>query len=436
MTSLVRQRAVALIAAGCMALAACSDSSGGSSDTTQAATNNESIAWIREYTGGTEAEATGDPVKIGFASTADFFPNVTAAADATVAYLNKNAGGIGGRPVELVPCNLATPEDGSKCGTQFANDPDIVMAIVGSALVGAGDFYKALGGKKPVYTFSPTGTDDFVTDVSKSYSNGALGASLGIASFVVADLKAPSIAVLITDDAAGRGGFAVIEPILKSGGATVTPVFVKPTATAPEVEAALQAVKATEVNTLIVGVFEQGCIAAYDALKSLGVDATTTNIVAVKPCLSSAVQEHLKNAGDASMLPNGWYFTGTGPNLFVKGQSPDVDALTDILTSAGKADLAYSVAVDSVVSGIVTMVKLLNGAAGDYSMETVDGAIRSFTGPAMLQAGDLACGTPPVFKGVCAFKVSMHRYLDNAWVETRSGDNSVDVTPFLTRAPG
>lgn len=436
MKSLGRLRAAALLAAGCMVLAACSESSGGASDTTQAGGDNAaSVTWMREYTGGSDAEASGDAVKIGFASTSDFFPNVSAAAEATVAYLNTNAGGVGGRPIELVSCNLATPEDGTKCGTQFANDPDIVMAMVGSALVGTGDFYKALDGKKPVYNFSPTGTDDFVTNVSVSYANGALGASLGIASFVVADLKAPSIAVLITDDAAGRGGFAVIEPILKSGGATVTPVFVKPTATAPEVEAALQAVKVTEVNTLIVGVFEQGCIAAYDALKSLGVDATTTNVVAVKPCVSSAVQQHLKDAGDTSMLPNGWYFTGTGPNLFVTGENADVDAAADVLASAGKSDLMYSVAVDSVIGGVATMAKHLNAANGDFSFDTLNNAIRSFTGPAMLQAGALACGTPPVFKGVCSFMVSFHRYLDNAWVETRAGDNSVDITPFLTAPP-
>ena len=54
---------------------------------------------------------------------------------------------------------------------------------VGQGLVGNGDFYTTISGKKPVYTAAPSGLDDFISTVSVSYFAGALGASLGIVAF-------------------------------------------------------------------------------------------------------------------------------------------------------------------------------------------------------------------------------------------------------------
>lgn len=455
MTTTGLRRRVAYLAVACFALAACSDSTGNSesddnttvdsaTDNTEASTDDSTdegsgsieaaVEWVRAYTVSTAETATGEPLKIGFATSGDLFPEAVTAADATVAFLNENTGGANGRPVELVHCNLATPEDGTTCGTQFANDDTIVMVVVGQALFGAADFYTAVEGKKPVFTSSPSGVDDFLSTVTVAYAAGALGASFGLADFAINDLASQSIAVLITDDAAGRGGYGLIEPVLASKGAAVTPIFVAPTATAPEVEAALTAIDATTVETLIIGVFEQGCIAAYDALENLGVDSTVTNILAVKPCIGPKVQEHLASLGEDSVVPNGWYFNSFGYNPFVGDVESGVDALGAILESQDAGELRYTVAVDEIVSGIVTMVKHLIASGDDLSFATLDAAIRGFTGPAMAIAGPQACGSAAVFKSVCASRVSIDRYLDGEWIAVHSGDDSIDISPYLAPA--
>ena len=390
--------------------------------------------WLLDYVGGTSGEASGDPVKIGWANTSDFFPDADVAADAVVSYVNGKLGGIGGRPLELVKCAMSVPEDGAKCGAQFANDDSIVMVVSGQSLVGTADLYTALQGKKPVYTSSPLGIDDFLSQVTVSYFSGALGAGMGVASFVSSDITPKTIAFVITDDAAGRGGYAVLEPILKRAGAELRPLFVQPTATAPEVEAALQAVQADTAEAIVIGLFEQGCIAAYDALKNLGIDATVVPVVAVAPCRGPAVQEHLKSVGDTSLVPNGWYYTGAGFNLFTGGAESGIDSFVDVMTVAGQPELVYTVGTEDIVSGLMSMVKHLNSAAGDYSFATLDGLIRSFEGPVMLTAGTMGCGKPTLFKGVCATKVSMSRYLDGKWEDTRVGDNAIDIEPFLVTA--
>lgn len=390
--------------------------------------------WALDYIAGTSGEASGDPVKIGWASTSDFFPDADFAADAVVSYVNGKLGGIGGRPMELVKCSMSVPEDGAKCGAQFANDDSIVMVVSGQSLVGSADLYTALQGKKPVYTSSPLGIDDFLSQVTVSYFSGALGAGMGVAAFVSSDITPKSIAFVITDDAAGRGGYAVLEPILKRAGAELRPLFVQPTATAPEVEAALQAVQADTAEAIVIGLFEQGCIAAYDALKNLGIDATAVPVVSVAPCRGPAVQEHLKSVGDPSLVPNGWYFTGGGFNLFTGNAESGTDSFVDILTAAGKPEAVYTVGTEEVVAGLMSMVKHLNAAAGDFSFATLDNLIRSFEGPVMSTAGIMGCGKPTLFKGVCATKVGMTRYLDGAWQDVRVGDNAIDIEPFLVTA--
>lgn len=413
---------------------ATSDSAPVVTETTAVSGPSPEVQWALDYVGGTPSAASGDPVKFGFASSSDFAPDVDAAADAAADYVNSKLGGVGGRPLEIVHCKLSVAEDGAKCGAQFANDASITIAMTGLALAGSGDFYAALSGKKPVYTAAPSSLDDFITTVSSSYYAGALGAAFGAAGFVLNDLKPKVLGILVTDDVAGRGGYAVVEPILKSSGADVRPVFVQPTATAPEVEAALQAVQVDQLDTLVLGVFEQGCIAAYDALKNLGIDPLSTSIVAVGPCYGAAVQQHMADVGEKGILPNGWYFTGSGYNLFTGDAASGTDTLIDVLAAAGQPKKLFSVAVPEAVTAVITMVKHLNGLAGDYSLAAVDGAIRGFTGPAMAVAGPQACGAPPVFKGVCSSRASVQRYLDGAWQDTHSGDNSVDFSPYVAPA--
>lgn len=405
-------------------------SSESTSAPTSAPSEDATLAWALEYTKGTPVVATGDPIKIGFANSSDFFPAVDEGAQVAVDYVNNYLGGVAGRPIELVSCTLATQEDGAKCGAEFANDPEIAIAMIGSALAGSPDFFNAVAGKKASYTATPLGVDDFLSTTSVSYAGGALSAGMGIATYVV-ELAPKSVAVIATDDVAGRGGFSVFEGIVKPVGISLSPVFVPPTATAPEVEAAMRAVNAENADALVIGLFEQGCIAAYDALKSMGIDGTAKNIISTSVCWGPAVREHLANVGDANALPNGWYFSWDGYSPFIPNAESGMDTYLAVMAAAGVEDIASSYGVGSTFSAILSMTRLLNDADGDFSSANLDTLIRGFTGPAMLMAGDLACGTPTVFKGVCRMKASITRFVDGAWEATHEGADSLDLTPAL-----
>jgi ABC-type branched-subunit amino acid transport system substrate-binding protein len=264
-----------------------------------------------------------------------------------------------------------------------------------------------------------------------SYFTGALGASFGIAQFVLDDLKPETIAFVITDDAAGRGGFSLIQPIMSRDGATVNPVFVQPTATAPEIESAMLAVQADTADVVVIGMFEQGCIASYDAMKNLGIDATKTSVVAVAPCHGAAMQAHMAEVGESGILPNGWYFTGQGYNIFTGNAEAGTDTVIDILDQAGKSEAIYTVGSEEMISGFMTVMKHLNALDGDFAIDKVNSAIRDFTGPVMSAAGPMKCGGAATFTGICGMRTSIERYIDGEWEATRAGDNAVDFSALM-----
>lgn len=83
--------------------------------------------------GGTQA--TGDPVNIGLfnpSKGAATQPGVTTGKDAAVDYINNEAGGIDGRPIEIVDCGLdqTVPESTVTCANQFV-EAGVVAAIDG-----------------------------------------------------------------------------------------------------------------------------------------------------------------------------------------------------------------------------------------------------------------------------------------------------------------
>lgn len=120
MNSRRSQYLIGMVVAGTMALAGCGSSSSGPSDGSATPATPT-------------AEPSGEPVKIGVINQENetiAFPEGSAAARATVAYLNAENGGIDGRPIEMVLCTTGdSAESAVACANQFANDPSVPLVI-------------------------------------------------------------------------------------------------------------------------------------------------------------------------------------------------------------------------------------------------------------------------------------------------------------------
>ncbi len=384
--------------------------------------------WAIDHVGGTHAKVSGDAYRIGLINSDDFFPSVTAAADAAASFITNELGGVaGGQPLEIVHCSVAVADDADACAAQFANDEDIDLVVMGLVLAGNGSVYLGLNGSDAVIISLPLDTADYTTGVGKAYQGGGLGLGMGSGLFA-AGLAPETAALIVTDDVAGRGGAAVFSPIITAAGTDLKTVFVPPTATSPEVASALQAASADTADLVVIGLFEQGCIAAYDAMQTLDIDPT---VVTTSACWGDAMGEYLANAGSTDAAPNGWYFSSNGWNPFTPNFDSGLDTFEAKLAAYDGGD-PLGGGVPAVYSAVMAAAAVLNqvGAGADY--DAINAAVEAYTGPAMMNAGALECGISPIFRSICSPRVSISQYLDGAWIPVAEGDDSLDISGILS----
>lgn len=145
-------------AAGAETTAAAAATTAGAAETSASAAGSSAPAEVEGkvtdfagYVGGSgAADASLPPVKIGYFNQQGGSIEVTHTnvdgINAAVKYVNEEAGGIGGHPLEVVTCYVAnTEEEGQQCGQKFANDKDIVAVVAGPTFIGTESFYAARG---------------------------------------------------------------------------------------------------------------------------------------------------------------------------------------------------------------------------------------------------------------------------------------------------
>jgi branched-chain amino acid transport system substrate-binding protein len=132
-------------------------------------------------------EATGAPIKVGFINSEGgsfaSFPANRETAEAAAKYVNANAGGVGGRPIELVVCKQQEePASATNCANQMVEEGVVAVVVPGGAqgpamlpiLSGAGIPYVGPVGVTPIELTSP---DSFM------FTAGLPGALAGMAQY-------------------------------------------------------------------------------------------------------------------------------------------------------------------------------------------------------------------------------------------------------------
>jgi len=413
------------------------------SDDTTTTVAPDADDWALDYTGGTAGPAAGAPIKIGYVNQEDAFPENTVGVDAAVAFVNAELGGAAGRPLEVVPCRITVADDGARCGTQLAADPDVVAVVTGTTLVGNRGLYAALDGVKPVIVSNGVTGDDFTTTAGHAFTAGSLGVILGLSGFVVQELEdVAAVAVLGPNDPAGRAASdLLVAPVLAEAGIVTTYVGIDFTAAATDVASAIEASGASTADAVVALLTVDQCIALRDALAARG---ATPAVLTTGLCATSEMAAHLGAVGATGPFPDGWYLGGYGYNVF----EPDrASGMLTYVTKAreygtpvpGDADVELVGLAGPAFAAVVTLTKLINTSSAmdpaAVDPVAIDAALRSFTGPMMMQAGPLACGSQvilglSIFVTPCASRVGVQQYVDGTWKSIRDGLNGdpIDVT--------
>jgi branched-chain amino acid transport system substrate-binding protein len=395
--------------------------------------------WALGYTGGRAARADDSlaPVVIGYVNQeggVPAFPEATAGAEAAVAYVNSELGGVSGHRLVLKKCVVQAEEDGQKCGTEMVNDPAVRAVLTGVLTAGGDSLYKVVANRLPVLVGNPVTNPDFLTRGIAALTPGSPGVIQGLGVFIARNLGAvkpiKKVAIIYGDNEGAKAAVNVLfVPVVKRLGITdVKAVPVSDSATAPDVQAALQAAGAADADALVPLVVEPLCIATYDALKALGVSPL---VVTTALCLGTAVTQHLKDVGDKGQVPNGWYYGGYGYSYFLPDRQSGMDTYLAKVKQYSPPGVEYTGFAGPEFANVMTLAKFFNAIGPDrISGEAIKAQIGSFSGPMMMTAGPMACGkVSPVFASLCGAEMGIEQYRAGRWQPVADALNGQAINP-------
>ena len=187
-------RPLAVLLAFVLVTAACGDSDDGDTVAVQTDDAPSTDDSADDSAGPSDTgEATGEPIKIGFQNPEGdpngSFPEYSASARAAADYINTELGGLGGRPIELVVCEMAiSPDASQRCANELVAEG---VELVVSGLSFFGNHISILNGAGvPVIVGTPITVADFTSPDTFAIGagGGCFGVHTGLVQFVTQDL--------------------------------------------------------------------------------------------------------------------------------------------------------------------------------------------------------------------------------------------------------
>jgi branched-chain amino acid transport system substrate-binding protein len=266
------------------------------------------------------------------------FPEVRQAAQAAVAHVNTDLGGVDGRPLRLEVCTTTgTPESSAACANQLvAKHP---VAVLGGVDLGAATslpvFQKAA---IPYIGGMPSLGDELTSPAAWMLAGGEVADLLGQAEYALGTLKVKKVGALYVDL---PGLLATViqaaQVVLKAKGATDVKT-VAASADAPDFAPSVKAAAVGNPDAIVVLFPAQACTRIMAAAKALGVKA---KMFYPSACASQAVVDAAGAAAENSYFATGYLpFDDPSPDVATWKAKAGVTK-PSVLSQAG-----FSVAMD------------------------------------------------------------------------------------------
>jgi len=250
---------------------------------------------------GTPDPATGEPLVFGTLSLSAgpvTFPQVLTAQQAAVEYVNEYLGGINGRPIELITCEVdGTPAVSQRCANQILDENPV--AIVGGTDVGSPGSFPVWEGADLAYI----GGVPF-TPVEQNSPNAVIFSSVSTADnvakvvYAAEELGATSAALIYTSNTQGTSvAENIIVPTMEGVGIEeITKIPVPPTSS--DVTSAVAAAVAADADIVYINT-PTTCPQVLASLVSLGNQAP---VFGIEPCATPAAIEGANGGAEGLFL--------------------------------------------------------------------------------------------------------------------------------------
>lgn len=398
------------------------EEAGEAEETEDASTGAEGDSAVPEETG--PADDSLEPVKIGWINNDDgpvSFPATTAGFETAIAYINDKLGGIDGHPVEGVLCSAALEQDSVRqCAQQMANDDSIDVVTSGYMVVSEPVFPVLEQAGKPILVGNPLNVPDFTNpDTALAFMPGNPGISAGAPVYVVDHEDAEKVAIVVSNNDAGRSAMGLAEMVLEDDPVEIASVFVNDDEA--DYTGPIQAAGAADADAFVPLVAQPGCIQVANAISTLGLDVPvgTTGLCGA-PEVREAVGEKIL----------GWTIGATGPlpQFAEPGTEPEADHYNEVFPEYGDEEMMYGPAATSGFSMALALWEIGNEIGYDaLSPDTWFEGMKAFEGPVYLGPRTLACGSVEAFPGLCSTASRWFTITEDGLEDATGG---VPVDPF------
>jgi branched-chain amino acid transport system substrate-binding protein len=345
----------------------------------------------------------GGPIVVG--KTAD--NGVLAGAQ----FVNTLAGGIGGHPIKLVQCFIATSEEeGQKCGQKFANDKRIVAVLEGAVVIGNDSFFAAIGGKKPVISgVSPNPVDAVQPNAAILYGDARFILA-PYATFAKNVLHVKSAALVFPEGAGLDAAAAGQTTAFQAAGIPIKKVSYP--ANTADLTVPLLAAGAKTADLVMPVINPNDCGKFEKAVRSLGIP--DNKVLASPICLTP---ETIQELGD---FPQ-WIYA-IASSLTTDTTDPGVPPYQKIMKLMGQAKFIGDPWTNVGFGEITTLAKFLNALGPKHITSAgILKQMKAFKGPMVLGSPHIQCGKYKKAPAICNDYTQFY-YYKGKFVFKKAGD--------------
>jgi len=283
---------------------------------------------------GAGTAATGEPLLIGFTNLeggAISLPEVRHGAEEGVKYINEQMGGIQGRPIELVRCDVdASPEKSVDCGNKFVEAG--VVAVMQGVDVGADAMLPVLrDAGLPMFGFVPFGPQQReATDIAVFF--GAAVPAFGAAELQSAADQGQQKLRLFLGDLPSSHSYdeSVLQPTAEKLGLDVKVIYYDPAN--PDWNVLVTTALADDPDSIgSPSAQEAECIGFIQAAKTSGFDG---------PIFGAACNVFIDALGDQAVGVQTYsdYWLPSVAEAAPPEKQQEIQAYVDAMTAAGYED--------------------------------------------------------------------------------------------------
>lgn len=336
------------------------------------------------------------------ATGATSFPAATQAAQAAAKYLNATQGGLAGKKINLVTCDMENSNQSAQaCGEQFANDKNMPFAILGLTLNG-GPFYEAMNAAhKPILGAIGITPADNNPTLTYFYYPGATY-YVDLAQYVKT-LHVHSISYIYENEAAATAGEQTVASGLKGTGITIKAVAVPPAASDVTAQVGSADIGSTDLAMFFLS---GGCPQIAQAMQSLGV--TPKKVIAVNTCVTP------QNITESPSSYQNWLVVSPDKMSVAGAADPDVALFLKGWAQYGSGGTAGTFA-ELGWGVLLTAAKVFQGQS-NITSASANTSLADYTGSVVMGPSSVKCPGPAPYTATCGKSLTFYSIQNGKWV--------------------